>query len=140
MPRMLSNAPCSVCFYDKISDSRITLHYRMPTTSERIAYNNSLVTRKGIKVKSNVGETRQKFGLLILTGFEKGAFCDAAGNVIASEASEPGYDAAWRELVRQYAPDLVDALAVHAFETSVMRDDDDPENGDDADAADENPT
>lgn len=134
MPRVLSDAPSRVTFYDKISDTRIVLEYRMPTTEERIAYSNALVTRKGTKIKSAIGETRQKFGLKILTGFERGAFALDNGALMASRPDEDGFDPAWKAKVAQFAPDLIDALAITVFESSVVRDDDETEgDGDEPD-------
>jgi hypothetical protein len=113
--------------YDKLSDSKITIFYRLPTTEEQIKYTNSYVSRKGRKIESTQGETRIKFGEAIIKGFKEGAFCDAEGKLIASDPESPNYNAAWKTIVKKYAPDIIARLAVHVFEGSIEIDETDEE-------------
>jgi len=121
MARRLSNDPCRVTFADKVSGSAITFSYRMPTTSERAGYENGLWTKdeKTGEVKDNVRATRRKYGLEILTGIGDGDFEDAAGQPISSDPAAEHYREDWSELVAQYAGDLLELLAIHAFEPNV---------------------
>jgi len=134
MPRTLNDQPCEVTFFDRISNSKITLHYRMPTTEERIAYANEQIIRKGGKIKNNAGEARIKFGMKILTGFKDGDFEKGENQPLSADTKSPNYDAAWKTIIKQYASDVVALLCVHVFEASVVTqtpdaDDDDGEEG-----------
>lgn len=123
MPRLLNDKkPCEVTFFDRISDSKITLFYRLPTTEERVSYTNSLATRRGNKIESNVGTARLKYGSAILLGFKEGSFEKEEGKPIASDPASPNYDPAWKTVIRQYAQDVIEMLAVHVFETSLVSD------------------
>ena len=121
MPRLLNDKPCEVTFFDRISDSRITLTYRLPTTDERVGFANALVTRQGNKVKSRMGEARLKYGLKILVGIRDGDFETDKGPLSSNPAS-PHYDPAWKVFIRDYAQDVVQMLTVHVFESSVVSD------------------
>jgi hypothetical protein len=120
MPRQLNNDPCEVTFLDRLSNSNITLSYRMPTTEERIKYANEQIVRKDGKIKNNAGETRIKYGLTILTGFKEGDFTKGENQPISADPKSPHYDPAWKTIIKQYASDIVSMLAVHVFEASVV--------------------
>jgi hypothetical protein len=126
MARILSDKPNGVTFFDRISESKITLFYRMPTTEERIAYSNSLITRRGTKVESNIGEARGKYGARILTGFKDGDFATEDGP-LSSDPASPNFKPNWKAILLQYAQDVVDMLAIHVFEASLMIDTPDDE-------------
>ncbi|MCX5824434.1 MAG: hypothetical protein NTY86_13245 [Deltaproteobacteria bacterium] len=119
MPRLLNDKPCEVTFFDRISESKITLSYRLPTTEERVAFANALVTRRGNKVDTSMGEARLKFAGKILLGFKDGAFATDKGPLSCDPAS-PDYDPAWKTFIRQYAQDVLIMLAIHVFEASVV--------------------
>jgi len=128
MPRLLNDKqPCVVTFFDRISESKITLFYRLPTTEERVAYTNSLATRRGNKIESNVGTARLKYGSAILLGFKEGCFEKEEGKPLASDPKSPNYDPAWKTIVRQYAQDVIEMLAMHVFESSLISDTPDEE-------------
>jgi len=123
MPRLLNDKkPCEVTFYDRISDSKLTIFYRLPTTVERVGYTNSLATRRGNKIESNVGTARLKYGTAILLGFKDGDFEKEEGNPLASDPKSPNYDPGWKTFVRQYAHDVIEMLAMHVFESSLISD------------------
>lgn len=99
---------------DTISESKIKLFYRQPTTEERVRYQQNLWERKGKKVLVNA-EMRLGIGLKILTGFREGDF-GYAGKPISSDPKSPNYRADWKELLKKTSADIVIALAVAVFE------------------------
>ena len=121
MPRLLKDQPCEVTFDDRISETRITLFYRLPTTQERIKYSNSLVSKRRNKIETSMGEARLKYGAAILLGFKEGAFETDKG-LLASDPKAPHYDPDWKNIVRKYAPDVIAILAFHVFEASLVLD------------------
>ena len=130
MPRTLNDKPCEVTFLDRISNSKITLYYRMPTTEERIGYSNAQIIRKDGKVKNNTGEARIKYGLLVMTGFKDGDFVTDDNKPLSSDPHSSFYNPAWKTIVKQYASDIVSLLAVHVFDASVMPQNQDPDEAD----------
>ena len=126
MPRLLNDKkPCEVTFFDRISDSKLTIFYRLPTTVERVGYTNSLATRRGNKIESNVGTARLKYGTAIMLGFKDGDFETEEGKPMASDPKSPNYDPEWKTFVRQYAQDVIEMLAMHVFESSLGSDEPD---------------
>jgi hypothetical protein len=117
--RILSDEPCKVTFTDNIAGGKITLEYRLPTPDERVIYSNALITRKGKKVESAYGETRQKWGYNILTGITDGEFGRNKKTPISSSPQSPIYDAEWKEIVKKFAPDVIERLAMHVFENAL---------------------
>ena len=117
---------------DNISGSEIVLFYRMPTTEEMNSYSNGMVQRKGNKIKKQLGEMRQKYGARILSGIGDKSFEKKVGDKwvpIHSETSSKLYDKDWKKQVQEMAPDIIETLAIHVFETSVQlaADDEDAE-------------
>jgi hypothetical protein len=139
MPRLLSDRPCEVTFQDRISRSKITVQYRLPTEEERMTYANSLVKRVKGKIESNVGPARIKAGAAIILGFADGAFETDKGP-LSSDPKSPHYDPDWKAFVRKYAPDVLVMLALHAFETSLVLDEPNPDDGEDGKEKDEDPS
>ena len=92
----------------------VTLHYRRPTSEERVAYQLSAFRFEGGERRFCLGETRLTFGLEILTGFGAGNF------LIAAEGGQTPLDPArhpdWKERLAEDAPDLVSYLAQQVFE------------------------
>jgi hypothetical protein len=125
MPRILSDEPCKVTFFDNIAGSKITLEYRLPTSEERIKYTNSQVARHGRKIESTTGETRMKYGARILTGITDGDFIKADGKSLSSSPQSKNYDAGWKEVIAKYAPDVIAMLAMQVFENALMSDEPD---------------
>lgn len=120
MPRTLSDNPCEVTFHDRLSDTRIHLFFRIPTREEREKYTDSLFTRNGTKGNTGLSEARRKYGAAILLGFKDGAFEKAAGMPLSSDPESPHYDKGWKGFVCKYAQDIVEMLAIHVFEASVV--------------------
>jgi hypothetical protein len=100
---------------DTRSGTEIELYYRNPTTQEEIEYQSKLIKRKGKKVLINAFETRLQMGLKILTGFREGDF-GVDGKPISSDPSSPNYREDWKDLLKEYAADIVTAFAFAVFE------------------------
>jgi len=130
MPRTLNDDICKMTFLDKISNTKLTLHYRLPTSEERISYTNAMVTRRGNKITNTAGEARRKYGALIMTGFDDGCFDKGKDKPLSSDSASPHYDPAWKTFIKQYASDVTELLAIMVFEASlsnVEQESDDPE-------------
>lgn len=121
MARLLSDEPCKVTFDDNIAGGKITVFYRLPTSEERIKYSNSQVSRNGRKIESILGQTRQTFGLKILTGITDGEFAKEKNKLISSNPGSPDYDPAWKTIIAKHASDVVAMLAQHVFEGALTR-------------------
>ena len=130
MGRILCDEPNELKIQDNLSGSEILLRYRMPTTSERMAYANACFRREGQRVVSRLPEARRKHGLAILAGIREGDFLvrrDGRVAPLASEKSSPNYDPRWKDHLATYASDVLEALAGFVFDASVrVRPDDAP--------------
>jgi hypothetical protein len=118
---------------DPIGGGEIVFFYRTPTTDERQQYNSSLFQARRGKVKSTIAQARQRFGKIILTGFREGDFVLQEGEqrvIFSSDPQSANYRESWKDLVMNYASDLVETLAFHVFEgASVVPDSDEEEDG-----------
>jgi len=124
--RVSSNKPNTLKLHDNISDSSIHLYYRTPTTKEVAAYTNGMTKRKKNKIVNCTGECRQKYGKDILEGLRDGDFGVEKDGQVVVVSSTPGtstYDPGWKEKFCNAAPDLVERLAMHAFEMTADTDD-----------------
>ena len=122
MPRDLSGGRNELTVQDNRSKSTIVLYYRDPTTQENVAYSNEMYQRKGRKVVTRLGETRQKYGSRILTGFREGDFVKIEGGQqisLSSDKESKFYDPEWKKLIQERASDMIEILAIHAFESPV---------------------
>ena len=139
MPRELSDELCELVLEDRISNSQITLYHDMPTTEDRIGYANEQVVRKGNKVQNRTGETRIKYALKILKGFKEGDFTKGKNQPISADPQSPLYDPAWKAIIKKYAADILELLAIRVFEVSVaynIPEPEEPEAAEDEPAAD----
>ncbi|MDY7034561.1 MAG: hypothetical protein SV375_00135 [Thermodesulfobacteriota bacterium] len=122
MARELSEELNELKVQDNISNSSIVLYYRTPTTEENIQYTNESIVRRRNKITSRLGEARQKFGLKILEGFRAGDFTkkiDGRSVPLASDPKSNEYDPEWKILIAKHAPDIIEILAIHAFENAA---------------------
>ncbi|MFA6290231.1 MAG: hypothetical protein WC637_00540 [Victivallales bacterium] len=119
MPRILSNEPCKVTFQDNIAGGNITLEYTLPSAEDRIKYSNSMISRKGRKVEAVYGETRMKYGEKILSGIKDGDFLKNDGTKLSSNPESPAYNADWKKMIVDFAPDVIAMLAMHVFENAL---------------------
>jgi hypothetical protein len=114
MGRILGEETHSLAIQDPVSGSVITLHYRRPTSEERVAYQVSAFRLEGGERRFCLGETRLKFGLEILTGFAPGSFfISEAGR---REHLDPARHEDWKDRLARHAPDLVAYLGQVVFE------------------------
>jgi hypothetical protein len=91
------------------------LHYRTPTTSERVKFRTQLFERRGNKIINRALATQEKFGALILEGFKKGTI-SVDGKAIAADPDDPDYYPEWKELMTKAAPELLAVVARVAFD------------------------
>lgn len=108
--------------HDNLSDSDITLLYRMPTTRERQGYQNMVLQRKGKKVEINQSAARLEFGLKILSGFKEGDFernVDGRNVAFTWREGAENYYPDWKEWIGKHAGDLVMLLAAHVYDASA---------------------
>ena len=136
MPRRLSDDLNTLDIIDNLSGCTLRLSYRMPTTSERVAYQNKAIRRRGNKIEVRSAEARLEAGLGILAGIREGDFerKDATGQYVSlsCDPNSPHYDANWKKIVGKYAPDVVEALAGRVFDGGVSIED---AEGDEADVS-----
>jgi len=107
---------------DNLSDSDITLFYRMPTTKERQEYQNATIKRQKNKIEFNHAAARLTAGLNILTGFSDDSFerkVDGRYVPISCIEGDANYYPAWREWVKVNASDLVMLMAARVFDGSA---------------------
>jgi hypothetical protein len=114
MARVLGEERHTLLVQDPVSGSVITFYYRRPTSEERVAYQLSAFRFEGGERRFRLGETRLKFGILILTGFGEGDFQirEAGVETVLDPARHPD----WQERLAEQAPDLVSYLAQQVFE------------------------
>lgn len=121
MPRELSDRPCSVVFADKISGGTIKFFYTRPGTGQRVAYQGDLASPD-----AKLSEVRIEHALGILAGIRDGDFTapvspepDAPSLPVSSNPDSPDFRENWKDLVKAHASDLLEILAIHAFEPYV---------------------
>jgi hypothetical protein len=126
MARRLSEEQNELKIRDQLSNSEIVLYYKMPTTEQRLQYFNESVQRKGNRIVTRIGEQRQHFGFLILTGFRDGDFEIYLENQYVPISSNPAsrhFHPDWKQWLKEHAMDLIELLAVHVFEASAVIED-----------------
>lgn len=114
MPRILGETSHHMIIQDPVSGSAITLYFRRPTPGERVAYQLSVFHLDGGDRRLRLSETRLRFGLDILLGFEAGAFIIEADG--EAEPLDPDKHSDWKEHLAEHAPDLVSYLGQQVFE------------------------
>ncbi len=114
MARILGEERHALALQDPVSGSVITLYYRRPTSEERVAYQLSAYQMEGGERRFCLGETRLKFGMAILKGFEPGNFLIQENGELVPLDSDRHPD--WQEHLLKHASDLVSYLAQQVFE------------------------
>lgn len=114
MGRILGEERHALAIQDPVSGSVITLYFRRPTSEERVGYQLSAFRLEAGERRFCLGETRLKYGLEILTGFEPGDFqiLEEGGAAPLDPARHPD----WKARLAEQAPDLVSYLAQQVFE------------------------
>ena len=123
MPRRLGDDINELRIEDNISGSDIVLFYRMPTTAERAAYANESFRRQGRKLKVQVGQARQKYGLKILEGIRQGDFEVKKQDQYVPLSSDPKseyFDSSWKKHIQAHAADLLELLAMRVFDVPAV--------------------
>ena len=124
--RIVSNKPNTLKLHDNLSNSSVHLYFRSPTTKEVAGYTNGMTKRVRNKLINCTGECRQKHGENILEGWREGDFGimkDDQVVVISSDPQSQDYNPKWKEIFCEKAADLVERLAIHAFEQTSDIDD-----------------
>ncbi len=127
MGRVLSGDPCKVTFADQISGSTLGIYYRLPTNAERVRYMADMSPKPGSEEEKgfNPADIRARYGLLIITGFDDGAFeaPDETGEkqAISSSPQAANFDSAWKDRLMMYAPDVLGLLGLFVFENALIR-------------------
>lgn len=104
----------TVRIFDGLSDSEIVLFYRTPTSEDLFGYQTNIVRREGKKFRPRP-ETRLKYALRIITGIREGDFT-IEGKPLSSEEGNGSYREDWKELLGEFAPDILDVFARRIFE------------------------
>jgi hypothetical protein len=122
----------------KLSDQTFELGYRMPTNSERVAYENAVTQRKGgkIQIAKDWQMTQAQMGARLCTSIRKTDWA-VAGKLISSDKSDPDYYPEWRNKIFKVRPDIFALLASTIF-TAVAKPAEDSDTADDDDRAVEN--
>src|SRR5512134_1157262 len=92
--------------FDAPSGQTCGIYYRRPKPSECIAYQSSLLKRKGDKIQDNTTKTRLEFGLKIITGIREGDYGVEDGNgelPLSSDPSSKDFREDWKELLARIA-------------------------------------
>lgn len=115
-----ANVKNEMTIADSISGTEITLYFRTPSNSERQRYFADLWGRDGDNITDKSQDARLNWGAEILLGFEDNdlGFKDANGEVTAfsSDPENENHRADWKELIKEYAPELLGFLALRVFE------------------------
>ena len=129
--RIVSNKPNTLKLHDNLSDSSVHLFFRTPTTKEVARYTNGMTKRIRNKIVNCTGENRIEKGKDIFKGWREGDFGyekKSDGNmpevvIVSSDPGSPNYREDWKEWFCKHNADLVERLAIHAFEQTADEDD-----------------
>ncbi|SDU26644.1 hypothetical protein [Desulfobacula phenolica] len=124
--RITTNKPNTLRLHDNISDSTLELYFRTPTAKEQAKYTNGMTKRIRNKIVNCTGECRQKHGRDILEGWREGDFGEEKDGkvvVISSKSGSSNFRQDWKEWFCKHNADLVERLAIHAFEQTADTDD-----------------
>lgn len=101
---------------DPVSGDVHEFYYRLPTTQERVAFQNKMVIRKGNKVlvRKDLFAVYVECGALILTGFKPGTL-SRDGRLISPDPESPDYCEGWKDLLVKSAPDMLAVIGRVVF-------------------------
>ena len=122
MPAILSPKALNLLILsDDLSGCDVGFYYRNPTPEETMAYNNSIIQRKGNKIKFRHSEAQEKYGKKILKGFREGDFAvpgpDDKPILISSDKASEHYKEDWVALIWEHKPYLILTFASKIFGT-----------------------
>ena len=104
---------------DPFSGDVLHIYYRSPTSEERVKYFSAQFEIVDGKVDLSPSKGRLELGAAIILGFDEGDFgreVDGEPRPYSSDPESPSYEAGWKDLLMKFAPDILEALALHAFE------------------------
>jgi hypothetical protein len=124
--RIASRKPNVLRLHDNISNTRLELYFRTPTAREQAAYTNGMTKRVRNNIINCTGECRQKYGKEILEGWRAGDFGEEKNGEVVPVNSTPGdahFRKDWKDWFQTHNADLIERLAIHAFENTTDTDD-----------------
>lgn len=110
--------------HDALSDSEIVLYYNLPTTRDRVEFENNLVKRNKGEIESDLVEEQIELGLRLITGFREGDFereVDGEWVPLSSDSRSEHYVADWKGWLRDYAGDLLESFVIHVFRRGMVQ-------------------
>jgi len=114
---LILNSDNEAIVKDNISNTDIKIFYRMPNTEERVNFR-SKVGFNLEQINERV-DTAVEYGLKLITGFRKGdiKIADNIGKIkdISSNPKDPEYEPEWKKLLKEYRPDILEALAYRIY-------------------------
>jgi len=127
MPRFLGQQINTLRLFDNLNDGEtIELYYRNPTTKERQKYTDYAVVRKRNQTEFRVTEAQRIFGAKILTGIREGDFLipgeDGQPVPLSSDPKSEHYREDWKDMLIEYASDIVTFVGSQVFDRSVEAD------------------
>lgn len=112
---ILGSKPQQITIKDG-ANKQVTFLYRRPNASEVAEYVATL-SQEGHSPQ-RVIELRIDYALKLITGFTPGSFEDESGKQISSDPSDEGYLENWKELLREYASDLILMVAYNVIDSA----------------------
>lgn len=103
---------------DHLSDSEIVFFYNLPTTTDKLRFQNNFIKRDGDQIEENLIAEQVDLGLSLIIGFSDGSFereVDGEWVPLSSDPASPHYYAEWRAWLLEYAPDLLEWFVIHVF-------------------------
>jgi hypothetical protein len=121
MARVLGAKRNKLTLIDNLGGGKINLYYRNPAPEEIAAFTNESLQRQDDEIVVRRGEARQKWGLVILEGFDDGDFVMADEESgkrvpISSDPESELYVENWKDFVVDGGADLIELLAIRVFE------------------------
>ena len=120
MGRLLEeNAKNTLWITDPVSNARIGLHYRIPTSHERVLYWRAVWDPKKKAPVDDTSGVRVFWGEKILEGFTDGSFekvIDNERRAISCNPTSNDFFPDWRAWILKCSPDLLEALGFEVFE------------------------
>lgn len=120
MPRELKQTDRNkITIDDGVTGETVTLFYRMPTTSERIAFESRSYHREGDTLIDESPAAKVEGALRIITGWDPPGYFTFDGEPISWDPADPRYREDWKELLDETAGDILQALGAVVFQGTV---------------------
>ena len=108
-----------------IHGTEVGLYRRTPTTKERLDYQAATIQSKKNRLAIDHG-ARLKYGVALVTGIRDGDL-GFEGKPLSADPASPNYRSDWKEILRDHRADLLMGVAMDAFETSMLKPEDEDE-------------